>query len=94
MIRDKRIVYKYKLDQETDQVVIVEKNPIVRAVDVQNGAIWVWVEVDSSEGPAPTVAIPFKMVCTGDTFDTTGLTYLDTLLINKGSLVVHVYYGE
>jgi hypothetical protein len=61
---------------------------IVRKVAAQDHIPTVWVEVDPN---APVEPRTFVAVMTGVAFDVADLEYLDTILLDGGGFVIHVY---
>jgi len=90
----KRVVYKYELEQETDQTINVGGDPKVLHCNVHDGKVCVWIEHDASNKYYSPVV--FKVVSTCESFEPENsgfeYKYLNTVLANGGSLVLHVYY--
>lgn len=81
-------IYKYTLAPISHQVMVCGEGVPLCAKE-QNGNLCVWVKHDK-DIVYPTEGIEILIVCTGEEFDQSTYTYLDTVQI--GTIVVHVLY--
>lgn len=84
-----RVIFKYPLDltAEVQTRRIPGQNPVVKHVGVQHGIICLWVEVDPSAG---LLVSDFKIVGTGDSYNSGVWKHIGTVPWVDGTLIWHV----
>ena len=81
-------VYKYALDLMGDQPVAMPRGARVLHVDVQGDQVCLWALVDPT---APVESRHFSVVPTGARLLRSDATYIGTVLLDGGALVLHVF---
>lgn len=82
----KQAIYKYPVSP--DASIEMPKGAQVLDVALQNGAPHLWVLVDPE---AEKEVRYFRMIATGERFDTAGLAYLGTFHEVSGWMVFHLF---
>ena len=82
-------IYKYTLDIVDKQVIEIPQGFYILSLKVQNGKICLWVIVDPDN---ESEKIHFAMVGTGVDLWCYSWYFIDTVLLNSGDLVFHVFY--
>ncbi len=83
------VLYKYTLElgAEVQTLRIPGVRPKVRHVDVQNGKITLWIEVEPGD---PSLESNFKVVTTGQPWNAKAWFHVGTVLWADGLFVWHV----
>jgi hypothetical protein len=82
-------IHKYPLPLESRTVVMPAGSRIL-SVQVQKKTAVIWAEVDTGQ---PLAARDVRVFGTGLKVDTAGATFIDTVQLNDGNLVLHVFDG-
>lgn len=82
-------VFKYQLKIQTEQEIELPLHSRVLSVKNQRNSIVLYAEV--REDIKETKKIKVFLVCTGDRVPSEATLFLDTILLNDGIYVLHVY---
>lgn len=82
------IIYKYALDLVGEQTLLLPKNSLILALQLQLGVPTVWVSIPDTE--AEREVVTFSTYGTGQQVDEKVEQYLDTYQLN--GFVWHVFY--
>jgi hypothetical protein len=89
-----RKIYKYVLKITDDQYVLLPKGAKPLSVDIQEGNLCLWAEVNTSE--SQTVNLHVRILATGESIPETqeqdAMRFIGTF--QNGWFVGHVYAGE
>ncbi len=84
-----KTIYKYKLDVNDSQIVILPKGAIILSIQTQHNMPVLWAEVDPA---ASKEAVMIEMFGTGHPIpESEGRHYISTFQMNSGDLVFHAY---
>lgn len=85
-------IYKYELDLKSRQEIMIPKYSKILSAQNQNGKVCVWAVVNTSRD-YELMPVSFYMTETGGNAETTAYKkFLDTVQLNSGAYVVHVFY--
>lgn len=89
-----KAIYKYELLPVQNQAIELPKGYEILRIGTQGNKIFLWAKVDRH--PVKIVAVPVKVVATGDTFDDESCIYIGTVDFESsiGTLVLHFFKLE
>lgn len=87
-----RKVFKYQLKIQAEQEIELPSHSRVLSVKNQRNSIVLYAEV--REDIKETKKIKVFLVCTGDKVPSDATLFLDTVLLNNGIYVLHVYLSD
>lgn len=82
-----KAIFRYELSPVC--AISLPKGAVILSVHAQQDDIQMWALVDPKEWELETRC--FRVYPTGEPFDSTGLTFLGTALLEDGDLVFHVF---
>lgn len=83
-----RVVWKFPVT--VDGVTSLPRGARLLHVGIQDGAVWLWAEVDPA---APLVERVLVLVKTGFDDIPDGVEHFGTVMLHEGRIVLHVYDG-
>ncbi|MCI2145820.1 MAG: hypothetical protein LKK08_06190 [Bacteroidales bacterium] len=85
-----KTIYKYKIEVEDMQTIILPKNAQILTVQMQNGNPYIWALIDNDE--EETEAVTIGVYGTGNPIDNNyTLSYIGTFQMYDSKLVFHVF---
>lgn len=82
-------VYKYPLKSSRDTILALPIGAELLHVNVQNGGLFLWAKVDADESETEDRSI--EVVGTGHSFPYGETSFINTILIKNGSVVLHAF---
>lgn len=87
-----KIIYKYRITFEHNQTILIPSGGKILHVDEQEGEIYIWIEVDTSNKVEER---KFTVFGTGNQMpeekENIKYQHLGTVKINNGALIWHIY---
>lgn len=81
-------IFKYQLLVTHDQTIKLPKGARVLSVGAQGNKVFLWALVDDKE---EIESVPFTILGTGEVADVEHCTFLGTVMLYDGELVLHVF---
>ena len=84
-----KTVYKFAIDPYNETTIMLPPSAVVIAAKEQFGQLYIWVLLDTQE----FIRLPRKLfvIGTGQPINYQLFTYIDTVMMNGGGLVWHVF---
>lgn len=86
-----KVIYKYVMDSNLKSFVLSKINKLLK-ISSQNNKITFWFLFDFKD--AETVERTFVLKTTGTYFDDKNLKYIDTVFLDNGGYVGHIFEKE